>query len=135
MSDITNDVIEQEDKARLNLTLSVRERIIRNLTDDGKLPSSMDDRAFLLQALDGMDRTVLSKSKIKADDKNNKSQQENAKMIAGILSRIPLKNTQSDFTRSIELPKEVTVNDPVPGEKDIGNQVLNYETFIRDVNK
>jgi hypothetical protein len=134
MTNVTNDVIELEDQARLNLTLSVRERIIRNLTDEGRLPTSMDDRAFLLQTLDGMDRTVLAKTKIKSDDKNAKSQQENAKLIAGILSRIPLKNTHSVANRVIELPASVVVSDPVPGEKDIGTQVLNYETFTRDVN-
>lgn len=130
MSDITNDVLELEDKARLNLTLGVRERIIKSLTDEGKLPTSMDDRAFLLQALDGMDRTVLAKTKIKNDDKNSKSQQENARTIANILSKIPIKNTQVAVDRLTELPEGITVTDPIPGEKDIGTQVLNYETFI-----
>jgi hypothetical protein len=135
MSDITNDVLELEDKARLNLTLGVRERIIKSLTDEGRLPTSMEDRAFLLQALDGMDRTVLAKTKIKNDDKNSRAQQENARTIANILSKIPLKNTQPNADRLTELPEHIVVSDPVPGEKDLGTQVLNYETFMSQQNK
>jgi hypothetical protein len=82
---------------------------------------------MLIQALDGLDRTILTRAKLKSDDQNAKSQRDTAKMIAEVLTRvstIPIARTGTPT-----LPNEIIVDNLVPGETDIGLQNLTYDDF------
>lgn len=122
------DLMELEDKARINLTLSVRERIIRGLTADNKLPENEEDRNFLMKALDGMDRTVLTKTKIKADDAIAKGQQASAKVVADVLLRM---SSNKQTVRNEPLVLEgVPDFVPVEGETHIGVKTFKYDDIM-----
>lgn len=125
-------ILTLEDQARLNLTHQVRENIITHLTKDG-LPEDNDDRKFLLAAMDGLDHSVLTKARVKAQDKSNNNQAKATNMIAELLYRISATNAQpGDIERTIDLSNEYAVVDPVPGETDQGVQHLTYEEFFKD---
>lgn len=112
-----SEIMDQVDAGRLDLTLNVREKIIRKLTEGDKLPEDITDRDFLMKALDGMDRTVLAKTKIKSDNENAKSMADEAKLISSLLLQMRNKPVSSE-------PSE-----PLPELDDLNNTV-NEETFI-----
>lgn len=123
-----NDIMDLEDKARLELTLRVRENAIRELTKTGKLPEDKMDRAFLVQMLDGMDRTVLTRTKIKTDDQAAKSQADSAKLIADALLRVETRRATGRVipVETIELP----AIEVVEGETSIGVQTFKYDEIM-----
>jgi hypothetical protein len=123
-----SELLELEDKARLELSLSTREKIIRTLMEDG-LPRDRSDKEFLISALDGLDRTVLAKAKLKNDDANQQKQRETAQLIANVLTRV----NQSGTSARTELPvldATIQLDNVVPGELDIGYQELTYEDIM-----
>jgi hypothetical protein len=122
-----SEIMDVTDAARLELTLNTRETIIRSMVQNGKLPECTEDRDFLLKALDGMDRTVLSKAKIKSDDTNAKNQAGEAKTIASLL--LQLRNSNKSATSSEPLPVLDEPSNVVHEETFIGVQSFKTEEF------
>lgn len=123
-----NELMDLADKARIELTLQTRERIIRNLTADGKIPDSQEDRDFLMKAMDSMDRTVLTKAKIKSDDTAAQSQANSAKLIAQLLMTAGSKQ-RGRRTEPVTL-EGVDVTDVVDGETFIGIQTITHTQIM-----
>lgn len=134
---LDTNTFDSDDERRLNLTQSIREDIISNVTKNG-IPTNKEERAFLLAALDGLDRTTLGKARIKSDSNAHKQNQETANLVGELLTRITARNTPqiSENQRSAlpVLSAEYTV-EPVAGETDIVGEELNYETFVAKVNQ
>ena len=124
------DLLDVEDKARLELTLRTREMIINQMVKDNKLPESEEDRNFLMKALDGMDRTVLTKTKIKVDDSAAKGQMQTAKIISDVLLRINANNTNARRTEPVILDAPTPIL--VEGEEHIGVQTFRYSEIMGD---
>lgn len=125
-------LFDQSDRERLDLTQSVRERIIRTLTDKG-LPENKEDRAFLLEAMNGSDRTVLSKAKIKAEDAASKNAADLTNIVGELLARVSTKREGVIIDTTRQAPKlddTFTVVNPVEGETIIGVESLTYEKFM-----
>lgn len=127
---MSNDLMDLEDKRRLELTLATREKIITSVMKDG-IPGDTSSRDFLIQALDGLDRTLLAKTKIKSDNENNKSQQETTKIIAEALRRSSGKSMIDITPINPVLDNSIVVDDLVPGEKDIGAPLLSYDDIMK----
>lgn len=125
------DIMSLEDQARLELTLKTRELIIRDQLKDGKIPEEMGDRDFLMKALDGMDRTVLSKAKLKSDDNAAQTQAQTSKMIAELLMRAGNVPTQSRRTDKIDIG-DYPVGEIVDGETAIGVFPVKYDTIVKE---
>lgn len=129
---MSESVFSHEDEARLNLTQSVRETIIRSLVVDNKIPSEQGDRILLMQALDGMDRTTLAKTKIKSDDRAQQQNAATTAMIAEILS----KTSSVKNRRTIHEIIDVEIERPVlvDGELTVGSDdQLNYNNFMNQM--
>ena len=128
MSD--HQVLDLEDKARLNLTLTTREKIITTLTEGGKIPDNDEDRSFLIKALDGMDRTVLSRAKIRNDENANKTNQDTARMVGEMLSRVNMRMLTPQRSEPPKLANDTI--DLIEGETFIGVQPVKYDEIIKD---
>lgn len=122
-----SEIMDQADAGRLDLTLNVREKIIRKLTEGDKLPEDITDRDFLMKALDGMDRTVLAKTKIKSDNENAKSMADEAKLISSLL--LQMRNKPVSSEPSGPLPELDDLNNTVTEETFIGVQSFKTEQF------
>lgn len=127
MADI--EILDPEDKGRLEYTLGVRKTIIGKLIGDGEIPGNTADKILLVAALDGMDRTVLARTKIKSDERTAQGQQQSAKMVAELLLSVNNKTSGPRVEPLAEV--DYIVDDLVKGETDIGDQTLNYETFLK----
>lgn len=124
-----SQIMDTKDQGRLELTLGVREQIIKTMTKNGSLPGAPEDRDFLLKALDGMDRGVFSKAKLKIEDKNAQSQQDTARTISEVLKRV----RTVGVARTIDTPlldDAIIVEDKIPGEDAIGVSALTYDEFV-----
>lgn len=132
MSNINDDLTALNDARMLDLTMRTRENIISKLTANGGIPEDRADKALLISALDGVDRTVLSRARIKADSKIADSNSQTTSLIANILSNINSKNLKSlDDNREIPLLLiEVDKTLFVDGEMDTGTQSNDYESFM-----
>lgn len=135
-------VIETDDD-RMGFTQSMRKKFIKDLTDNGnKIPDDKGDKALLLAALDGMDRTALANKKIGAQERQGAEDRNAALIIAKIASQ-GFNGTTNPFERPV-IEGEVIRNDlelddsdlpPLelaPGETGIGLETRNFEQFMRD---
>ena len=127
-------LFNQEDVARLDRSQNVRMMIIDTMTKDGKLPEDRSDRAFLLEALNGMDRTTLSRAKLKVENDSAKSAAATVQIVGEILARVgghKVEVLEGQATREIpSLPTDIVVENPVAGETMIGVETLTYESFL-----
>lgn len=123
------NVLDLEEARLINKGLKIREQIVDALFVDNKIPSSEEDRELLMRAIEGSDRTILGKAKLKVDKDNNGSAQEVAKVMASILSKVTVKNAQGD-KQPPELPKDIRVTDVIEGEKNIGVENLSYDDIM-----
>lgn len=120
-----------EDERRLEFTLSIREDIVSKLMAKG-IPEDKSYQSLLVSTLDGMDRTILSRARIKSDNKISDSNAQAAGLIATLLGKIDTRTLKST-TAQREIP--VLENDPsfdmVIGETDLGTQTGNFDTFMK----
>lgn len=127
-----DDLTSLNDKRLLELTMRKREEVINSLTNKGVVPEDKADKALLVSMLDGIDRTILAKSRIKADTKIADSNAIATSLIANILSSITSKNVVvKDANR--EIPNLTIIEGDVTfidGEMDTGTQNNNFESFI-----
>lgn len=124
MSELFTDV----EKAQLERTQLVRGQIITEMTKGG-IPKDIEDRAFLIKAMEGMDKVNLTKAKIKSDDAAHKNNAAAAAMIGEMLRRVTTRPT--GVVREVQpaLPDEVTVL-PVEGETHIGVKTFSLEQIL-----
>lgn len=134
-------VTPMKDEDSLNYTQNIRKRVVEDLIQGGKMPSDPKDRAQLLATLDGMDRQVLTKQKIKIEEKSADADRLAAEVMAAIVAQT---RGRSPFERPViegqvvqprlgapvldtsKIPKF----EPVPGETDVGIADMNCETFM-----
>ena len=122
-----------EDARRLEFTLNIREDIVKKIFANGKIPEDKADKALLISALDGMDRTVLSKARIKADNKTADSNTQVASLIANLLCKVDPKSVKIyDDERTIPMLSD-DVSKPllISGETDIGTQAGSFDMFMK----
>lgn len=119
---------ETEDQRLIAKTLSIRENIVDELLKDGT-PKTREDREFFLRTMEGLEHTVLTKSKIKIDEQNAKNQNQTQEMVAGLLLRL---STVTGSTRNanVDLLSSVTLTDIVPGETSMDERKTTYDEFM-----
>lgn len=127
------DMFSIEDQRRIELGLSIREKIMTDLTRDGRLPSDESSREFLLRAIEGVDATILKRTKIRNEDKQADAQNQISNNIAELLKRVTVtKNTQGPITDT-NLDNSIKVDNKVPGEDSplVSNENLRDEILSK----
>lgn len=124
-----NDIVDEVDRNRLERLQVVRETIINDLTKEG-IPSSKDDRAFLLETMKDMDKSVIGKARIKVSDKTADNLKNASALIAEVLSRHTAPEAGSRLS-ALELDPDYKLDDLNIGETDADN-VLDYKGFMPD---
>lgn len=126
MSEVISDA---EDRRLINLSQNIRERIMTKMLEGG-LPEGPENRDFLLKAMDGSDRLILNKAKIKTDAAAAQNQAQVASIVSNALLRFNPNRIQSVRTTTLELGNvEFT---PVPGETLEGVEAVPYKEIMKD---
>lgn len=134
-------VAPQSDEESLNYTQTIRFRVVEDLVAGGKIPNDPKDRAQLLATLDGMDRQVLTKQKIKIEEKAADADRLAAQVLATVVAqtkgRSPFERPVIEgevIQRQLTAPaldtSKIPKFTPVPGETDVGIADMNCETFM-----
>jgi polyhydroxyalkanoate synthesis regulator phasin len=119
---------EMEDQRLLAKTISIREKIVDEMLKDGT-PTTKENREFFLRTMEGLEHTVLTKSKIKVDEQNSQNQSKTQEMVANLLLRLSTipSDTRNDTP---SLPSSVTLTDMVPGEISTDGNKTTYDEFV-----
>lgn len=130
-----DDILSLDDKRKLNLTASIRETIIEELTKDGKIPEDKDSQSFLIKALDGLDNNTLKQARLKVDKDKNNNDETTSNLITEFLLRFNGTPTtqKTNNSESNELDNSFVIQDKVPGETDIGTKVLTIEEIKQNL--
>ncbi len=119
---MSNDsVLSDDDSKLLELTASVRKNIINKLTENGKIPDDGDSIRLLLGSLDGLDRSVLGKAKIRNEEKANSNMEKNSNLIAELLLKTPRDLYTGKRQSTPCLGSDVDVGTIVEGELTVGH--------------
>lgn len=121
-----------EDKKILENCISVRENIVSAMTVKG-IPSDVDDRAFLLNALNGLEKVALTRARLKNEDKANDIASNANAIVASLLTRLP--NLNTDIIEGAVVPVIDTSLMPIslaPGENKIGVESFDYDQMVKD---
>jgi ATP-dependent DNA ligase len=129
---MTTDNIDQTD-LDLDYVRGKRKQVIDTLTEGG-LPKNTREMELLLMALSDMDRTALSKKKIKVDKEIGNNQNQAMELIATMFTSTKIKEISlGNYDGTIELP---FLNDSVPkpdlidGETDaLSSAAEDYNSF------
>ncbi len=129
----TNALFTEREVALLDYTINTREHLIQKLTENGNAPEKSADKMLLVQLLDGVDKAIHTKAKLKIEDSNSQQQEQTSAMIGELLRRIDPKEYVA-VSRGIndkrDIPVTICVVDKLPGEVDITPAQLTYETFM-----
>jgi hypothetical protein len=112
-----------------------RKEIVYKLMPDGKPPSDTKEMSILLTALDGIDRSALTRLRIKSDEKTADSMVGGAAIIAKALGMISPQNfMQGDVTDAEVKPPQLGSGIPAPvlspGEVEEGTRNISYKEVM-----
>jgi len=114
-----------------------RKQIIDSMMSNGT-PKDIKETQTILVALSDMDRTSLSKKKLKVDNNNSNTQIHAMELIASIFNNSSIKNIGKfpDNTNRVipQLSKEIDNSDILDGETSNLTGAEDYETFMRKMN-
>lgn len=129
MSDENEDsVFIGDEQIDLNLSQSIRRNLVMQLTKDEKIGNDIEKANLLLKALEGMDKQVGTKAKLriakKSTDKTNNMAAVVAALLHGDISiPMPTNIPKVDTTK----PLDYVVDNYVPGEKDLGRVTITMD--------
>jgi hypothetical protein len=117
----------------LDYTQRVRRTVVTELTKGG-IPGDNNDRALLVQALDGLDRQAMGVKRIKADEKSASGLSEASALVAQLLREAGRSRQNHDVIDVVvreapTLGADVPRPQLVPGELDIAPRQMNYDEF------
>ena len=127
----SNTLFTDQDQQDLQKTQDVRRRIIDQMFVNNRVPADAEDRDLLMKALESMDKQVLGRAKIKSDDQANKDQKNVANVIAGLLLKTKVVASTQESTTNTQLPASVTLENDVPGLKELGSISVDIKDIVR----
>lgn len=123
--------MELEDRRILEKTTRIREDAVDQLVTGG-MPKEKEDREFLINMLNGLDKVAIARSRISADEKAAKTSGETTALIASILRKVNvgLSPQINNDVAIPELPTELSEISVVPGEMHTGAMKLDIEDIV-----
>lgn len=123
-----NDALSDEDRATLDHTRHIRQTLVKSLVGENiRLPDDKTDKAVLLSLLDGIDKDVVNRNRIKIAAKTEQA----IGNMSGVIAQALLKHRPGEplifEDRIIELPDSIPAVQTVPGEMSIGVISLTQE--------
>lgn len=130
---MTVGILADDDDDVLSYTQRKRMELVEHLTANDKMPVEAKDQAVLLSALNDMDRQVVSKRKMKTEEKNSDSLASMADTMDHLFTKFgnksPMMIEGGVAERTMDIPDKLVEIELVPGELDIGSQRIE----LRDI--
>ena len=120
-----DELLTNEEQNELDNIESMRKKIINLVTDDGKrLPENKTHAEVLTAALSGIDSNIHKKAMLRSRVKSNEDSANAAAIVAEMLKNVSRPPETPINTNSPTLGKEITKEESIPGEKEIGDIAL-----------
>ncbi len=121
-------VFISDEEIDLHRTQSVRRQLVTDLMKDQKIGDNIEKANLLVKVLDGMDKQVGTKAKLRIAKKSTDKTNNMAAMVAALLNGdmslpLPTNVPKVDTTK----PLDYVVDNYVPGEKDLGRVVITMD--------
>ena len=113
-------VFSADDTALLNETKQLRMTLIRSLAGEGHVPINKSDKIMLTQLLNDVDGQIVSRARTKIAAKTEENNGNITAMIAQALMKHRVGSAVPAAERVLDLPKEISAGEIVPGEMDQG---------------
>lgn len=125
------------DDADIAYAQELRKKIIAaNLGKDGEITDNVESQEMIRKTLSDMDKSILTRKRIKSDESNADKQREMARAIIVEAMRkrdLRIVNATPIVGAVIPtLPELPDVAGPAPGETSVENSQLTYEPFMRE---
>jgi len=134
---MSHELFSEQDTLDINYTNSVRKDLVKKLIKDTiVVPEDKSDKIMLLGLLDGIDRNILSRAKIKVDKKAADNSGAVADMVSQALSLIPnnILNKNPDIQAPV-LTDDIPLPVLVEGETTVGNYPISIDEFMQQNKK
>ena len=121
-------VFISDEEIDLHRTQSVRRQLVNDLMKDQKIGDNIEKANLLVKVLDGMDKQVGTKAKLRIAKKSTDKTNNMAAMVAALLNGdmslpLPTNVPKVDTAK----PLDYVVDNYVPGEKDLGRVVITMD--------
>lgn len=121
-------LFDEEDIAVLNEIKAKRKELLNELSKPGKLiPESTGEKIMLMQLIDGMEKQVFTKTRLKISSKIEEKSNNLAAMVASVLLQTKIERPEVGRPRDLKLDADLKHSNPVPGMGDIGVIPVRYE--------
>ena len=125
----TNQATATDEELDIKYVQSKRKFIVENMMEKG-IPKDRSEQAMLLAALDGLDRSAISRLRIKAEDKNANNMLGAAGIIAQMLTKVNPQTNQIFDMAPPSLPASIAPIELLPGETDIGTMTISCDEIM-----
>ena len=128
----TTSLFTPQEQHLLDLTLDTRVKIITSLTLNDSLPTDKDNQSFLVKALDGLDRTLLTAVRCRNEKEANMGQEETNNLITEMLRNISDKHPGINHRTEIPvLDNSIPIDKVIDNEMSLGIVDITYEDFMK----
>ena len=125
----SEDLIDQQDLVN---TQDIRRKVISTVMKGGQIPADVEDRRYLFMALDGIDKQILTRRKVKAEERASQTKTATANLIADILLQTQNRSKQIPAEPAKTNLDENYHTQTVPGQLDVGTINIAIDQIIDD---
>ena len=138
------DQNELDEKNELLIVRNIRLKINKQLMADGKVPDDPEKLDFLMQNLRDIDKSALTRTKIKSDEKTSSATNETISMVTNVLQSLrggkalppqDITDIPNPSCLAPVLPAQFERTEFIPGETKIGVISEDIDSFMERMNK
>lgn len=127
-----------DEKTEILIVRNIRLKINKALMSDGKIPEDPEKLDFLMSNLRDMDKSALTRSKIKSDEKITSENNQTISMVTQVFQALrggkqlppeDITDVEDKTGAAPQLPDELSDRTFVPGETQIGTIQEDIDTF------
>lgn len=127
----TKSLFTPEDQAELNDVKATRIALMKELSKPGQLiPESTGDKIMLMQLLEGREKAVFQRTRLKIASKIEENGANLTAMVAAALLQTKIEKPTVSRPRELKLDNSLQHSNPVPGMMDIGVKQVRYEEVV-----
>ena len=127
----SKSLFNQEDQAELNDVRATRIALMKELSKPGQLiPDSTGDKIMLMQLLEGREKAVFQRTRLKIASKIEENGSNLTAMVAAALLQTKIEKPIASRPRDLKLDSSLQHSNPVPGMMDIGVKQVKYEDVV-----
>lgn len=134
-ADSSQPLFDEADQAELDDIRSVRMRLMSTLsTAEKPIPESSAEKIMLMQLIDGREKAVMTKKRLRIASKMENSASNLAALVAATLLDTKIERPPIQRPSNLSLDSNLKHSKPVPGMMDVGTVPVRYDDIVQKDN-